>query len=180
MIYATIIASLITLIIQSQASAWHRGLMSIAKNKYPFADASTRQQIRDELSFITPRFVSSRSGISGILILVSAVLAGLWIGTWWGGLIWLVGLGITANLLSRLLLPGPDAPYWGVRVMQHADERMRGAILASDFPLAHRYEGVILEIRDDLGLDHDDVFGNAMSDIKKQFADRGIRPSAEQ
>ncbi len=109
-------------------------------------------------------------------MLVSAVLAGFWTGTWWIGIAWFIGLCIAANLFSRLFLPSSDAPYWGLRVVEDSDAKMRGAVLSGDMPLANRHRDVILGIRDRLGLAYEDVLGNALREMIKN---RGIRLDAD-
>jgi hypothetical protein len=111
-------------------------------------------------------------------MLVSAVLAGFWTGTWWIGIAWFIGLCIAANLFSRLFFPSSDAPYWGVQVLLDTGNKMRGAIMSGDMPLARRHRDVMIGVRDSLGLEYEDVLGNALREIGKKFPDLGVRSRA--
>lgn len=178
MSYIAILLSLVALLLQMQVSAWHRALVSIAQDNLLLQPTANRGLFNHELRFVTPGFVQSRSGIAGILLLGSSIAAGYWLGHWWIAMAWLVGLGLTANLLSRIALPASDAPYWGLQVLKESNVKMRACIRGGKVEMAQRYAYLIGTLRQRLELEDENSLVDAMEEFLEESASNRLRPDA--
>jgi hypothetical protein len=133
-------------LMQLHASAYHRGLMSVARDWRLFRPEGDRMSLAEELRFVTPPSARRTSGLAAVSMLTASVIGAIALEEWWWGGVWLAACGVAANLVSRIILPGARSDVWTTKVRDHAASSAHAANAIGKPFLAERYEALEAEM----------------------------------